>query len=426
MNAPTSIAVGAKPAADPSSDPSLSLFQLLDPAVHADPYPFYASLRERSPVHWDPFMSTWVVTRYEDVLTVLQTFSADRTPDEKQMTALGLPKLGPVADMMSRQMLFLDPPAHTRLKKLCYAAFTPRRVDAMASKVKAIAKDLLDRLAPKGEMDLIADFAEPFPALVAAGLLGVPLEDHRQLKAWSASFAEMLGNFQHNPDRIRGVLRTVAEMQDYFRAAIRDQEKNPRDGLIRALMLAEVDGERLAEEEVIANTIVTMVGGQETTTNLIGNGLLTLIRQPDVLADLRAHPEIMETAIEELLRFESPSQHTARIAKADTTIGGKLIKQGAAVMAVMAAGNRDPERFDDPDTLDLRRQDNRHLAFGWSTHFCFGAPLARMEARTAYAMLLERIDDIALATDEATLEWRPNSGLRGLVGLPIRYRPSGA
>jgi cytochrome P450 len=368
---------------------------------------------------WDPFMHTWVVTRYEDVMAVLHRFSADRTPDPKKMEALGLPSLGPVADVMARQMLFLDAPAHTRLRKLCMSAFTPRRVEAMEATVQAIANRLIDEHAPRGEMELIADFAEPFPAVVTAGLLGVPLEDHRALKAWSATFAEMLGNFQHNPDRIRDVLKCVADMTGYFRDAIREQEKNPRDGLIRSLMDAEVDGERLDEDEVIANTIVTMVGGQETTTNLIGNGLLTLIRQPDKLRQLRDDPGIIGTAVEELLRFETPSQHTARICPEDTMMGGKLIRKGEAVMAVMAAGNRDPDRFPDPDTLDLTRTDNRHLAFGWAAHFCFGAALARMEARIAFTALLGRLDDIRVTSDR--LEWRTNSGLRGLKALPIAF-----
>ena len=405
-------------------DPSLSLFQLLDPAVHADPFPFYQRLREEAPVMWDPFMHTWVVTRYEDVHVVLKEFSADRTPDPKKMEALGLPSLGPVADVMARQMLFLDAPAHTRLRKLCMSAFTPRRVDAMEDTVRAIANQLIDASAPRGEMELIADFAEPFPAIVTAGLLGVPLEDHRELKAWSATFAEMLGNFQHNPDRIRDVLKCVADMTGYFRDAIREQEKNPRDGLIRSLMDAEVDGERLNEDEVIANTIVTMVGGQETTTNLIGNGLLTLIRQPDKMRQMREQPDIIGTAVEELLRFETPSQHTARIAKEDTVMGGKLLRKGEAVMAVMAAGNRDPERFPDPNTLDLTRTDNRHLAFGWAAHFCFGAALARMEARIAFTALLDRLQDIRLTSDQ--LEWRTNSGLRGLTALPIAFRATEA
>jgi cytochrome P450 len=404
-------------------DPSLSLFQLLDPAVHADPFPFYRRLREEAPVMWDPFMHTWVVTRYEDVHFVLKEFSADRTPDPKKMEALGLPSLGPVADLMARQMLFLDAPDHTRLRKLCMSAFTPRRVDAMEDKVREIAHDLIDTAVKGGECELIADFAEPFPAIVTAGLLGVPLEDHRQLKAWSATFAEMLGNFQHNPDRVRDVLKCVADMTGYFRDAVREQERNPHDGLIRSLMDAEVDGQRLSEDEVIANTIVTMVGGQETTTNLIGNGILTLTRQPDKMAQLRAHPEIIEPAVEELLRYETPSQHTARIVKQDTEIGGKLMKKGEAVMAVMAAGNRDPERFPNPDELDLARTDNRHLAFGWAAHFCFGAALARMEARISYLALLARMEDIRVAVPESKLEWRTNSGLRGLSALPLAFRP---
>jgi cytochrome P450 len=403
-------------------DPSLSLFQLLDPAVHADPFPFYRRLREEAPVMWDPFMHTWVVTRYEDVHFVLKEFSADRTPDPKKMEALGLPSLGPVADLMARQMLFLDAPDHTRLRKLCMSAFTPRRVDAMEGKVREIAHDLIDQAVQGGECELIADFAEPFPAIVTAGLLGVPLEDHRQLKAWSATFAEMLGNFQHNPDRVRDVLKCVADMTGYFRDAVREQERNPHDGLIRSLMDAEVDGQRLSEDEVIANTIVTMVGGQETTTNLIGNGILTLTRQPDKMAQLRAHPEIIESAVEELLRYETPSQHTARIVKQDTEIGGKLMKKGEAVMAVMAAGNRDPERFPNPDELDLTRTDNRHLAFGWAAHFCFGAALARMEARISYLALLARMEDIRVAVPESKLEWRTNSGLRGLSALPLAFR----
>jgi cytochrome P450 len=403
-------------------DPSLSLFQLLDPAVHADPFPFYRRLREEAPVMWDPFMHTWVVTRYEDVHFVLKEFSADRTPDPKKMEALGLPSLGPVADLMARQMLFLDAPDHTRLRKLCMSAFTPRRVDAMEDKVREIAHDLIDQAVQGDECELIADFAEPFPAIVTAGLLGVPLEDHRQLKAWSATFAEMLGNFQHNPDRVRDVLKCVADMTGYFRDAVREQERNPHDGLIRSLMDAEVDGQRLSEDEVIANTIVTMVGGQETTTNLIGNGILTLTRQPDKMAQLRAHPEIIESAVEELLRYETPSQHTARIVKQDTEIGGKLMKKGEAVMAVMAAGNRDPERFPNPDELDLTRTDNRHLAFGWAAHFCFGAALARMEARISYLALLARMEDIRVAVPESTLEWRTNSGLRGLSALPLAFR----
>jgi cytochrome P450 len=410
-------------ASQPASDPSLSLYRLLDPAVLADPYPLYARLREEDPVHWDPYLHCWVVTRYADVLSVLQRFSADRTPSPEQMRALGLGEIEPIAAVMVKQMLFLDAPAHTHLRKLCSSAFTPRRVELLEDRIEAIAHDLIDRVVATGSMDVIGDFAAPFPAIVTAHLLGVPAEDHVQLKAWSADFAEMLGNFQHNPERVGRVLESVADMTAYFRSAIREEARVLPDGLIRSLVEAEVDGARLSEDEVIANVIVTMVGGQETTTNLIGNGLLTLVRQPDRLAEMRDRPEIAGSAIEELLRYETPSQHTGRICPEDTQIGSVSIRKGAAVMAVMAAGNRDPRRFADPDQLDLERQDNRHLAFGWAAHFCFGAPLARMEGRIAFAALLKRLPHLALG--EGALAWRQNLGLRGLTALPVRFDPHG-
>jgi pimeloyl-[acyl-carrier protein] synthase len=406
-----------------AQDPSLSLYRLLDPSVLADPYPLYRRLREQDPVHWDSFLHTWVVTRYTDVVEVLHRFSANRTPSPEQMRSMGLGSIEPIAQVMVKQMLFMDAPAHTRLRRLCSAAFTPRRVESMASQIQDIADRLLDPLLARGRMDAIADFASPFPAIVTAGLLGVPAADHQQLKAWSADFAEMLGNFQHNPDRVGRVLRSVEELTAYFRDAIRQQRRKSRDGLIRSLMDAEVDGSRLTEDEVIANTIVTMVGGQETTTNLIGNGLLTLLRQPERLTELRSNPSLIESAVEELLRYESPSQHTARLAPEDVVLGGKLIRKRDPVMAVMAAGNRDPDRFPHPNRLDLSRQDNRHLAFGWAAHFCFGAPLARMEGRIAFSTLLRRFPDLALA--DGRLVWRENLGLRGLKALPVTFRSSG-
>ncbi len=279
---------------------------------------------------------------------------------------------------------------------------------------------MIDGFAGRGQTELISEFAEPLPAIVTAELLGVPTEDYPQLKEWSATFAEMLGNFQHNPDRSARVLKAVNEMTLYFRAAIREMERNPREGLVHSLMTAEVDGERLTEEEVIANSIVTMVGGQETTTNLIGNGLLTLLRHPQELRRLREDPALIQSAVEELLRYESPSQHTARLAPADVVLGGKEIKKRQAVIAVMAAGNRDPERFADPDRLDLTRQDNRHLAFGWAAHFCFGAPLARMEGQIAFSTLLRRLPQLAMEPG-AKLVWRENLGLRGLKSLRMRF-----
>jgi cytochrome P450 len=402
-----------------ASDPSLSLYRLLDPAVLADPYPLYARLREEDPVHWDPYLHCWVFTRYADVHQVLHSFSADRTPSPDHLRALGIVGIEPIAELMVRQMLFLDAPKHTRLRKLCSTAFTPRRVEQLEQRIVEIADRLIERVFASRRMDVMNDFAAPYPSIVFAALLGVPEEDHARLKAWSADFAEMLGNFQHNIDRVAQVLKSTSEMVAYFRSAIHEEERPLADGLLKSLVEAEEDGERLSEEEVIANAIVTMVGGQETTTNLIASGLLTLLRQPDKLAELRDRPEITASAVEELLRFESPSQHTGRICREDVVIGGKLIRKGEAAMAVMAAGNRDPDRFADPDNLDFERQENRHLAFGWAAHFCFGAPLARMEGRIAFRALLDRLPNLAL--EEGKLEWRENLGLRGLKSLPVRF-----
>jgi cytochrome P450 len=397
----------------------LSLYHLLDPEVLADPYPLYARLRREDPVHWDPFLHAWVVTRYEDVARVLLEFSADRTPTPALLTSMGLSQLNPIAGVMVKQMLFMDPPAHTRLRGLCSQAFTPRKVERLRSHIQDIANRLIDSVQPLGRMDLIRDFAAPLPATVTAEMLGVPTSDHKQLKAWSADFAEMLGNFQHNPDRAHQVARSLKDMTAYFLESIRQQQVQPREGLVHDLLAAEVDGDRLSQEEVVANLIVTMVGGQETTTNLIGNGTLTLLRNPAVLERLRADLSLVPSAVEELLRYESPSQHTARLAPADVEVGGKMIRRRDAVMAVMGAANRDPERFPEPDRLDITRKDNHHLAFGWGAHFCFGAPLARIEAQIAFSTILRRLP--ALHLDSQPIIWRENLGLRGLTALQVSF-----
>lgn len=403
-----------------AAPPIASLCELLKPEVLANPYPLYHRLREHDPVYWDPFLSAWVVTRYADVITVLHKYSADRTPTPEQLTAMGLDEIAPIARLMVKQMLFMDAPAHTRLRSLAAFAFTPARIAVLRSQIQAITESLMDAIADRERADILADFARPMPAIITARMLGVPVEDHEKLTLWSSDFAEMLGNFQHNPERVQRVLRSVENLIAYFRQAIVKQAKHPREGLIQSFMQAETGGVRFTEEEIVANCIVTMVGGQETTTNLIANGLLTLIRNPDDMERLRQDPSIIPSAVEELLRYESPSQHTARLAPDNVELGGKHIRKRQAVIAVMAAGNRDPARFADPDRLDLTRQNNQHLAFGWAAHFCFGAPLARMEGQIAFETILRRLSDITL--EPGPLSWRANLGLRGLTALPIRFR----
>jgi pimeloyl-[acyl-carrier protein] synthase len=402
------------------ADAALSLYHLLDPEVLANPYPLFRRLREEDPVHWDLYLHAWVVTRYADVLEVLHTYSANRTPTPEQLSAMGLSELNPIAQVMVRQMLFLDASAHTRLRGLASKAFTPARVEALRAHIREIVRGLLDQIERRGSgMEVIADLADPLPAIVTAELLGVPASDHQKLKTWSANFAEMLGNFQHNPERTPLVLRTVEEMTAYFRDAVAEIKAHPREGLIHSMLTAELDGDRLTEEEIIANVIVTMVGGQETTTNLIGNGLLTLLRHPAEMQRLSDDLSLVPSAVEEILRFESPSQHTARLAPEDRELGGKLIRKRQAVIAVMAAANRDPERFPDPDRFDVARPDNRHLAFGYAAHFCFGAPLARAEGQIAFEMMLSRFSNIRL--EPQTLAWRNNLGLRGLTALRVSF-----
>jgi len=398
---------------------SLSLYQLLDPEVLANPYPLYRRLRTEDPVHWDPFLCAWVVTRYQDVVHVLHHYSADRTPTPEQLTAMGLAAMSPIAQVMVKQMLFMDPPAHTRLRFLAASAFTPARVEVLRSHIGAIVERLIDAVERKGRMDIIGDLGYPLPAIVTAEMLGVPVEDRDNLKHWSEDFAEMLGNFQHNPDRIPRVLQSVEAMTAYFRLRMDEMRRNPRPGLIHSLMTAEVNGERLTDEEVIANAIVTMVGGQETTTNLIGNGTLALLRNPAEMQRLIDDPSLIPSAVEELLRYESPSQHTARLAPADVELGGRTIRKRQAVIAIMAAGNRDPEQFADPDRLDVGRNDRRHLAFGWAAHFCFGAALARIEGQIAFETMLRRLPNLRL--EPGPLVWRQNLGLRGLTALPVRF-----
>lgn len=401
-------------------DTALSLYHLLDPEILANPYPLFRRLRDEDPVHWDPFLHAWVVTRYADVMEVLLDYSADRTPTPEQLDAMGLGALSPIARVMVQMMLFMDAPAHTRLRSLAAKAFTPGRVEVLRGHIKDIVRDLIDKVEAKGEMETIQDLGEPLPAIVTCEMLGVPVADRHQLRRWSTDFAEMLGNFQHNPERYPRVLKAVDEMTAYFHDVVREIKERPREGLIHSLMTAEVDGDRLTEDEVVTNCIVTMVGGMETTTNLIGNGLLTLLHNPEQMDKLRNNLHLIPSAVEEMLRYESPSQHTARLCPSDRELGGKKIGKRQAVIAVMAAANRDPARFPHPDRFDIERQDNRHMAFGYAAHYCFGAPLARIEGQLAFEALLGRIPKISMVPQK--LVWRTNLGLRGLESLKVTFR----
>nr|BBH88097.1 biotin biosynthesis cytochrome P450 [Thermosporothrix sp. COM3] len=395
----------------------LSLSYLMEPEVLANPYPLYHKLRSTDPVYWDPFLHAWLVTRYEDVVTVLTRFSSDRTPTPDYLTALGLEELTPLARLMVKQVIFLDPPDHRRIRGLLSVAFTPRRIEKLRGHIQKVADDLLDRVQGQEQMDIVTDLAYPLPAIVIAEILGVPASDWQTLTRWSLDFGQILGNFQHNPDRIEQMVRSTEEMCEYLLAILKERRRVPREDLISWLIAAEVSGDRLTEKEILANVVLTLVAGLETTINLIGNGIYVLLRHPEQLKKLQTEPQLIVSAVEELLRYESPSQHTARLAATDMELGGKIIRKRQAVIAMVGAANRDPERFPDPDMFDICRQNNKHIAFGWGSHFCFGAPLARLEGQIVIQTVFRRFPHLRLSDGE--IAWRDNLGLRGPANLPV-------
>src|ERR1700678_3500336 len=268
-------------AVEETNDANLSLLRLLNPEVLADPYALYRALREYDPVHWDPYMHAWVVTGYPEAITVLKNYSPDRTPPPTYLEQLGLSFMKPFAEVMLQQMMFMDGAMHSRLRNICAAAFTPRRVEELRTVIESIADELIDKVIASGRIDVIADFANPLPAIVTAKLLGVPVEDHEQLHAWVIDLAEVLGNFQHHPDRVAEIVRSLEDLKGYVAARMAEQRRSPASGLIHSLMTTEVDGHRLSDDEVVANTIITLIGGHETTTNLIDSGFRPSLRDPD-------------------------------------------------------------------------------------------------------------------------------------------------
>jgi cytochrome P450 len=318
-------------------------------------------------------------------------------------------------------MLDRDPPDHTRLRGLVSKAFTPRVVEALRPHIQTIVDGLLDRVRGAGKMDLVEDFAYPLPVIVICEMLGVPLEDRERFKTWGLDIARGLDAIWLPPDSdvARRSVAARHELAEYFRDLIGRRRTEPRADLLSGLIAAEEAGDKLSEEELLATCILLLVAGHETTVNLIGNGTLALLRNPDQLERLRRQPDLIGAAVEELLRYDGPVQRTARIPSEDVVIGGRTIPKGEMVMPFMGAADRDPAQFPDPDRLDIARADNRHLAFGWGIHFCLGAPLARVEGQIAIGTLVRRLPDLALATERP--EFRQSLTLRGLSSLPVSF-----
>jgi len=390
---------------------------LLDPAVLSDPYPLFHRLRTEDPVHWEADLEFWALTRYADALYALRE-------DSLLSSAIhDSPRPGGVGLSSARWFVFLDPPRHTRLRALVHSAFTPQVVEGLRARIQAIVDELLDRAAEAGRLDLIADLGFPLPAIVIAELLGVPAEDRAQFRAWSADLAAAGGLVRMAADGAERLSRARAggaALNAYFRDIIRERRRAPRDDLVSRLTGVQSAEGTLSEEELVDTCALLLFAGHETTTNLIGNGMLALLRHPDELSRLRADPSLIGSAVEELLRYDSPVQMRVRVARETVEIGGRRIAKGQRVLILVGAANRDPARFPDPDRLDIARPDNRHLAFGHGIHFCTGAPLARLEGAIAIRRLLRRFPRLELTTDQ--LAWRETLTLRALNALPVSAR----
>jgi cytochrome P450 len=391
-----------------------------------DPYTYFGRLRERDPVHWNPRWQGWVVTRHQDVVAVLHDtarFSADRmrylqthaSPDKRQalMTYLG---------MLSRWLLFVDPPDHTRLRRLLQkASFTPRQLRAWRPRVQAIVDELLTQIEPGTPVDFIQALAFPLPVLVVSDILGFPPADRGQVRHWTTEVALPFFLSLGVDARTKWARAEQASqaLSAYTRALLRDRRHHPRDDLLTALVQAEHQGDFLNEDEVVATTVFLLIAGHETTSNLLANGLLALLRHPDQVDRLRHDPTLIGPAVEECLRYDPPVTATVRIAKADLTLAGRPIHAGQKLLLVLASANRDPAQFVDPDRFDITRAATPHqyTAFAVGAHYCLGAPLARQEGEVAFATLFHRFLRCTLATDQ--LVYKPMAIARALERLPV-------
>jgi cytochrome P450 len=388
-------------------------FDIRDPQFRADPYPLFDILRANAPVFYWEEWGIWFLTRYEDCNNLLRDNRLGRGemlsfPDAEKA----------LWEMMSEWMLTQDPPDHTRLRGLVHKAFTPRIVEQMRENIQVITNGLLDKVQANGRMDLIADLAYPLPVTVIARMFDVPEQDYALFHGWSNALGRTL-DYTDDSTIYENGAKAAEEFIAYLQELVAERRANPGKDLLSALIQAREAGDSLTESELYATCTLLLTAGHETTINLIGNGTLALLRNPEQLAQLRENPGLMKTAVEELLRYDSPVQATGRVVYEDVEVGGLTLKPRAQVNFILGAANHDPARFDNPHQLDLSRQPNPHLAFGSGIHYCLGAPLARLEGQIAFATLLERMPDLRLEIDEP--KYRDNFILRGLEALPVSW-----
>jgi cytochrome P450 len=395
---------------------------LMTPEVIADPHAYYHELRRVDPVHWNDMWGGWVLTRYDDVVEVLrdaERFSSDRMAYlAYELSDAERAEYKPLFDVLSQWMVFRDPPDHTRLRRLLNTRFTPRAVEQYRPRVRAIVQDLLADLERRHTVDIVNDFAYLVPLTVILELLGAPALDRDLIKEWSEKLGVFFFLRADEPRRREIACEGVTSLVEYLQPLVEEKRARPSMDLLSALVAAQEQGD-LSEQEVISTCVLLVFGGHETTMNLIANGTLAFVQHPDQWARLRLEPELMEPAVEELLRYDGSVKATVRWAKAEVEVGDRTIHAGDKVLLALSAANRDPAHFPDPDTLDITRDPNPHVAFAHGIHVCLGAPLARLEGQEAFAGLTQRLPAPTLDTEK--LEYHPTVVSRALKALPVTF-----
>jgi len=393
------------------------------PGFLRDPFPLFARLRAEDPVHWSPRLKAWVLTRYDDVRAVLldREISSDRLrPFFASLPGPEAARIGEIIRYLGHWMVFRDPPEHTRLRRLTSKVFHLQSMNGMRPQAEALAAWLLERIGGRRDIDFVADFAGPLPALVIMAMLGVPREQLERVKQLSDEMALFIGSSRMSPEKYDIAERATREMAGFFRELIEERRRAPREDLLSQLVRLEDGGDRLTEDELVASCILLLFAGHETTTNHIANGLLSLLRFPEALEALRADPALAPRAVEELLRYDGPSGAQVRVVKVAQALRGRTLAPGERVFLMLNAANRDPEAYADPDRLDFERSGPAHLTFGFGLHICLGFPLARMEGQVALPAVLAHWKHIELAQPQERLEWLNSMVFRGMKSLPLR------
>jgi cytochrome P450 len=396
-----------------------------DPSILADPFPLYERLRDEDPVHWSPLLKAWVLTRYEDVKRVCLD-PAGHSSDRLRPFFASLPsgeaqRIAELMRYLTLWMVFRDPPEHTRLRRLAAKVFNVRSIAALRPEVESITGWLLEQLQARKELDFIADFAGPLPALVIMQMLGVPREELARLKRLSDEMALFIGSAREASDKYHRAEAATAEMAALFRDLIAARRRSPRPDLLSELVTVEEEGERLTDDELVATCVLLLFAGHETTTHHLANGLRALLAFPGEAERLRREPGLAAAAVEELLRYDGPIGALVRIVQRPQALHGKTLSPGERVFLLMNAANRDPRAYPDPDRVDLERHGVPHLTFGFGPHICLGFPLARLEGQVALPAVLRRWREIEIAAPR--LEWIDSMVLRGMKAMPLRVHP---